>query len=173
MDEQKHLTEFAALRQEITVRAILLHVLLGLATLLLLVGTAVAFWLYNFSHDLDLVENFLLVLPLIFTCLTFGYQANQWTLERLAGYLRNHSPIKDLAAGWENYYSNAKRNSELLSFLKILPLLLPQLLPLILMWWNWGVPTSPLNSILTGIDLIFFVLTIFTFRYKLLSVIKL
>lgn len=171
--ENAALTEYTVLRQEINTRALLLHLLLGVGSVLLFAGTAVAFWLYNQSHDLDLVQNFLLTLPIIFSCLTFGYQANQWTLERLAGYLRNHSPVKDLASGWENYYINAKRTSELLSFLKVLPLLLPQLLPLVLMWWNWNVPTGPLNNILTGIDLTFFALVIFTFRFKILHRIKL
>lgn len=168
MDSQA-LAEYQVLRQEINTRVLLLHLLLGAASVLLFASTAMAFWLYNQSRDLDLVENFLLTLPIIFACLTFGYQANQWTLERLAGYLRNHSPIKDMAAGWENYYGSAKRGSELLSFLKVLPLLLPQLLPLILMWWNWGQPAGVLNSVLTTIDLALFTLVIFSFRYKLPS----
>ncbi len=161
--------EYRALRSEINVRAFQLHFLLALGSVLLLAASAVAFFLYNQSHDLDLTENFLLTLPIIFSCLTFGYQNNQWTLERVRDYLRDKSPDKDLGNGWENYFGAAKLNSELLSFLKVLPLLLPQLLPLVLIWWNWGTPTGALNHILTGVDITLFVLVIFSFRYKLPS----
>lgn len=160
-------SEYLALRKEIDSRAKLIHQLLALAAIFWLVLLIFGYYFYLKGTDTLKMETFILLIPIIFSGLTFNYQANQFSLEAVAHYLRDQSQDKELAAGWENYYGQAKRSVELLSFLKTLPLLLPQLLPLIVIINHLGWSSDFLSQFLTVFDLLLFILVIFNFRYKL------
>lgn len=158
--------EYLALRAEITARVRLLHLLLAWSAGLIFVSAIFGYQLYLIGADAKQIETFLLFLPIIFSCLTFNYQANQMTLEAVAYYLRDRTPSRDMAADWERHFGELKRSVQLISFLKILPLLLPQLLPIIFLIRN-GWPTEFLDSILISLDLALLLLILFNFRYKL------
>mgnify|MGYP006952612258 FL=1 len=155
-----------SLRAEITRRVGLLHQQLNLAAVMLLAAAGFGYYLYLLGTTFEQLETFGLFLPLVFSCLTFNYQGNQMTLEALARYLREQSPGQATAAKWENFYGDFKRSVQLISFLKILPLLLPQLLPFIYLARH-GWPIGLLDGILISFDLALLLLTIFNFRYKL------
>lgn len=159
-------TEYTVMRQEITARLQILHQQLNLATTLLMASLLFGVFFWGIQASFSNVETFLLTLPIIFACLTFNYQANQMTMEAVANYLRDHCVNKEVAAGWENYYCSRKEGVQLISFLKVLPLFVPQLLPIILIAWHGTWPVSGIDQILTSIDLALFALVIFNFRYK-------
>ncbi len=142
------------MRDEILERAKALHQIINLAVLLGGIFLVAAFWLKQLLIPADF-ELFILLIPIVFAGLTFNYQANQMTMEAVASYVRTISP------GWEEYFGAHKQKVQLTSFLKILPLLLPQLLPLFFLA-SWS--TQPL---LWGTDVILFLLVFFNFRYKI------
>ncbi|QQG49895.1 MAG: hypothetical protein HZB70_03820 [Candidatus Berkelbacteria bacterium] len=156
----KETAEFTNLRQEISERVKGLHSLINSATCLAAAFVIAGFFLYEFSSSSTLIW-FLLMLPIIFASLTFNYQANQMTMEAVASYLASKEP----AGGWEGYYAKWKKRVQLTSFLKTLPLLLPQALPLVL--WCIGATLEPTQQVMAWVDTVFLALTIFNFRYKL------
>ena len=153
MDTNKE--DLRNMRAEVLERAKALHQMINLAVGLGAVLLVAAFWLKQILLPADF-EIFALLIPIVFASLTFNYQANQMTMEAVSGYVHGISP------GWDEYYGRHKEKVQLTSFLKIMPFLLPQLLPLFFLA-SWS--TQPL---LWGFDAILFLLVIFNFRYKIL-----
>lgn len=153
--------EYKMLRAEIKTRIKILHQTVNLAVILLAVFLVAGSGLYLASSDQLLMESYLLLLPLVFAGLTNNYQANQMTLEATARYLASALPR---LSNWEEFYGRQKRQFELLSFLKTLPLFIPLTLPLVV-WFIFGWPEGKLG-ILAAIDLLLLILIIFNFRYK-------
>lgn len=153
MNNQWHLEEYKQLRHEIAVRVQLLHWLIALSSILSVAAIIAAFYL-RLNH------LFLLVLPLVFSGITFNYQANQMTMEAVAVYLQNK--YNDHLA-WDKAYGEAKVPQRLTSFLKTIPLHLPMLIPFILFATN-RVPRA--LTPLAWIDIAIFALVIYNFRYK-------
>lgn len=150
------LDDLRNMRAEVLGRASALHQMINLAVVLGTGLLVMSFWLKEAIAP-ESFELFILLIPIIFAGLTFNYQANQMTMEAVSGYVRSISP------GWEEYYGSHKQKVQLTSFLKILPLLLPQLIPFFLVssrisqpffWW---------------VDIILLSLVIFNFRYKILQ----
>lgn len=154
--------EYTSIRQEIIQRAVLLHQILLWAAILIFIVIAVLALLLSLDSNANYLQLFLLTAPIAFACLTFNYQANQMTLEGLSYYLTDHDPH----TGWDGYYAKHKRKNEAVSFLKVLPLLLPQLLP-ILYFCCFNNGASSGFNLIAIFDLFLFLLVILNFRYKL------
>jgi hypothetical protein len=157
------LKEYEIIRLEIIERAKLLHQLISLSVILSSTLFIVAFWLFP-SFSLQQKDSFLLGLPLLFAGLTFNYQANQMTLESLAGYSRELVKTSPPIQTWDDFYGKYKYHYQLTSFLKTLPLLVPQLVP-----YFFFVPLSQtsLGKVLLSVDIVFFLLVLVNFRYKM------
>lgn len=141
------------LRNEVLERAKAIHQMINLAVVLGAGFLVASFWLGE-NITADKFQIYILLIPIVFAGLTFNYQANQMTLEAVAGYVRGISP------GWEEYYGSHKQKVQLTSFLKVLPLLLPQLLPLFFL------ESRSLQPFLWWVDIVLFLLVLFNFRYK-------
>jgi hypothetical protein len=143
------------LREEITERIKILHQIINLAILLIVFALCFIVWLLTVSAKIEQIMLFVLFLPIIFAFLTFNYQANQMTLEGLAKYLKEE--------GWESFYGQYKKGRRLTSFLKVLPLLAPQIVPLII--FPFFVKFSQFG-VLIIIDFMLLLLVFINFRYK-------
>lgn len=153
-------SEQASLRQEILERVKTLHGLL-LAASYLSAFFIVAGFLLSVLAPVPVIYWFILLIPLVFAPLTFNYQANQMTMEAVAAYLRT----QENSQGWESFYGQYKKGVQLTSFLKVLPLLLPQLLFAVL--WITNAPLDTNQQLLASIDLALLLLVIANFRYKI------
>lgn len=164
--------EYNNLRTEVAKRVQLLHLFILVGVLFNLAILFMIFAMKFQGVSSAEIVLFLLFVPMIFALLTFNYQANQMTLEGIAGYvsadLRKKLDSQDQKDfdGWDVFYGYHKKKYQLTSFLKVLPLLLPLTLPI----WIWIIyPTYiiyPLN-LLVYFDLALFALVIFNFRYKI------
>lgn len=152
--------ELTNLRQEILERVKGLHGLITTGTYLSAFFLVAGFFLSTLLPTVTF-NWYILTLPLVFALLTFNYQANQMTMEAVGAYLRQ----KESSEGWETFYDRYKKGVQLTSFLKILPLLVPQLLPIIL--WATNASLEPNQQLLASADLVLFLLVIANFRYKL------
>ncbi len=172
MDEQGILErEHHSFRQEILERVKFLHQLLSLATVLWGAFFIVGIFLVWQGISRELLTTYMLVIPIIFSILTYNYQANQMTMEAVARYLYFHlkpaikTPTFQIKS-WDEDYASEKYKYRLISFLKVSPLLLPQSLPFIVLIWLGQLPSGSLNFSLWLFGLLLFGLTIFNFRYK-------
>ncbi len=143
------------LRQEITERVKILHQIINLAILLIVFALCFIVFLYQQKATEEQIGLFILLQPVIFAFLTFNYQANQMTLEGLAKYLKEE--------GWESFYGQYKKGRRLTSFLKVLPLVAPQFVPLAI--WPFFVGFYQFYWLII-IDLVLFLLVLINFRYK-------
>lgn len=160
--------EYLSLREEVAQRAILLHQLINTATWLTTASLFLIIYLLFAGAERQLIDLLLTFLPIIFAGLTFNYQANQMTLEAVAYRCDRlgKRQQKENATSWDDDYGRHKQKYQLTSFLKVVPLLLPQITSLILA--AFGLLTnSALINFLIGIDLLLFVLVLFNFRYKI------
>lgn len=141
------------MRHEVLERAKALHQMINLAVGLGVVFLIASFWLGTFISP-ESFQVYILLIPIVFAGLTFNYQANQMTMEAVARY------VTTISSGWDEYYASHKRKVQLTSFLKILPLLLPQLLPL------FFYPSRMTQPFFWWVDIVLFLLVLFNFRYK-------
>ena len=144
------------LRQEITERVKILHQIINLAILLIVFALSFIVWLLTIGAKIEQMMLFVLSLPIIFAFLTFNYQANQMTLEGLAKYLKKEG-------SWDEFYGQYKKSRRPTSFLKVLPLLAPQFVPLII--WPFFVDFDQFWWLII-IDLMLLLLVFLNFRYK-------
>ena len=166
--QELSLEEYRGARAEVRERALFLHNSLNLGVLLGFAGATVWVLLNAVHVSPTLRYTFLLLLPIVFATLTFNYQANQMTLEAVAGFsdrLRKSPEFKTPGESWDEAYGNRKRSVELTSFLKVLPLLIPLLLPFVVIGIANGFPTGG-NGILCGVDLALFAVVLANFWYK-------
>ena len=163
------LEEYRGARSEVRERARFLHTALSLGVIL--EATAAVGWagLVLFHASTSLQHTFLLLQPVIFATLAFNYQANQMTLEAVAGFsdrLRSVPDFKVETASWDQAYGTHKRGYELTSFLKIMSLMLPLLLPFVVIGLKGGFPQGG-NGVLCAVDVALFLLVVANFRYKI------
>ncbi|OGD61209.1 hypothetical protein A3A71_01265 [Candidatus Berkelbacteria bacterium RIFCSPLOWO2_01_FULL_50_28] len=154
VDDQLKIEEFKINWTEIVERVKILHGLITLAVILMTVFLISGVFLFG-RLTTEGFSWYLLLIPVVFACLTFNYQANQMTMEAVAGYARS------VYSGWDKYYGSHKQRYQLTSFLKVLPLLLPLLIPFFV------APEILSLQILRWVDLALLALVIFNFRYKL------
>lgn len=164
--------EYNNLRVEVARRAQLLHLFILVAVLFNLTILFMIFALVISGATSYELITFLLFVPIVFALLTFNYQANQMTLEGIAGYvsadLRKKLSKEDQKDfdGWDVFYGAYKKKYQLISFMKVVPLLLPMTLPIWLMLFYPNTIIYPLN-ILSYFDLALFAFIIYNFRYKI------
>jgi hypothetical protein len=164
--------EFKILRKEVDSRLTILHQLIALASIfwVVLLITGILFLVY---FPTQLVNLFLLIIPLIFTGLTFNYQDNQRTLEATARYIEeNLKPkLKEIDSeevlGWEQWFVKHKKNYQFSSSYKLFALLIPFIIPILLLILS---PLTGLQLILAIVNLFFLVVIIANFRYKLFRI---
>ncbi len=163
------LKEYEVMRLEITERVKLLHHFIAMAVNLTMVAIIMATLLIWFQAPTHYVLLFLLLMPIIFVGLTFNYQANQMTLEGVAYYVNDslRSAVKDNPAQgtWDAYYAQHRVSYRVTSFLKVWPLLLPQLIPFFVLYYA-GWPSQGGLAALLVFDFILFILVVVNFRYK-------
>ena len=164
--------EYQKLKDEITQRIKILHLFILVAILFNLACLFMIFAMISSGFSIREIFVFLLFLPIIFAFLTFNYQANQMTLEGIAGYI-NHQLRKKISAedkeivAWDVFYGQYKKKYQLTSFLKVVPLLLPMLLPIFIFFFDRAFIISFPINMLASFDLILLGLVIFNFRYKI------
>lgn len=158
--------EYIALRQEVTARALLLHQLLGLLTILEMLIVIISFYFIN-QRQWSLVYTLLLASPIVLAGLTFNYQANQMTLEAVANYSALLVEPDSKTIAWDTTYGKIKRNYQLISFLKIWPIIVLHLSPLLLIIGSPSVFKSPINLVLFVCNVVVGLLVLFNFRYKI------
>lgn len=164
--------EYDNLRGEVNQRLKLLHQFILVAVLLNVVFLLMTFALYLGGIRPEIIILFLLFVPFIFALLTFNYQANQMTMEGAAGYvgheLKDQIPEEDKEKfdGWDVFYDKHKRKYQLISFLKVMALVLPMTLPIIIDIFYRNYVNFPAD-ILMYFDMALFAFVIFSFRYKL------
>ena len=152
--------ELKNLRQEILERVRGLHGILTVSSYLTTAFLIAGFILVAFT-PVTLMYWYALLAPLVFVTLTFNYQANQMTMEAVGAYLRS----KEQDSGWETFYGHHKKRVQLTSFLKIMPLVIPQVIPVILLIVN--APLTESQAVLASVDTALFLLVAANFRYKL------
>lgn len=167
MSNEVIIEEYRVLRAEIQMRAKLLHQLATMVSIFWLVLIISAFWLQNLLTQ-ALFIDFLLLIPLIFTWLTFNYQDNQRTMERAAKYIDEVlNPKLNNELTWERWFASQKKIYQFSSSFKVLGLLFPFILPIIIF------TTQALTNYQTSLgifDLVLFIIVLINFRYKLYRV---
>jgi len=166
------LAEFANLRGEVVQRLKLLHLFILVGVLFDLVFLLMSFALLASGISINQVVIFLLLSPVIFSLLTFNYQANQMTMEGAAGYigheLKSELPKEQQREfdNWDIYYDRHKRKYQLTSFLKVMPFLVPMTIPF---WVYLFYPEFSFypHGLMMVVDTVLFLLVIFNFRYKI------
>ena len=162
------LEEYRGARTEVRERAKFLHTTLSLAVILESFAAATWSVLVLLHAPTSLQHTFLLLQPIIFATLTFNYQANQMSLEAVAGFsdrLRSSTEFNVEAESWDQAYGKHKLGFELTSFLKIFSLILPLLLPFVVIQLGSSYPQGG-NGILCSVDIALFALVLANFRYK-------
>lgn len=160
--------EYEALRVEVSQRIKILHQTINLAILILFIFILVFIYLVIFAKlDFEIVLALLLFVPPVFSLVTYNYQANQMTLEAVARfsdmkYKRELNSKSELS--WDDFYGKYKKPNRLTSFLKVMPLLLPQIIPIL--YYGSEKSWSGLD-LLFWFDLALFFICLINFRYKL------
>lgn len=159
MNPDRQTAEFTNLRLEIVERAKLLHQTINLAVILSVVLLVSGFFLQSFLTP-EQFTWYLAFTPLVFALLTFNYQSNQMTLEAVAAYVNAGKSSDE----WDDAYIKHKRRVVLTSFLKVWPLLIPQLLPLVLLVYGYPLTTGQTHLLI--LDIVFLALGLINFYYK-------
>lgn len=163
---------YSQMRSEIVARIKVLHSILLWSSMLLGASVIFAVYLSSVNASQTLIITYILSLPIVFSLIGFNYQANQMTMESVARYLKHHIETEEPEAeflSWEMFYASQKSKYELVSFLKVVPILMPQLLPIAVIVFLGELPNLVFQQWLIAIDLALFVLLIFDFRYKIPS----
>jgi len=166
------LKDFQAMREEILARVKLMFWTINLGVILEVIFLVIYPFIPSSFRDL-----YLLLITLIFAGLIFNYQGNQATMEVVARYI-NHvlRPKIEKLAGtasvdWEDHWFEARKYLRITSFLKLIPLILPLLIPIVMISHE-GFAASTLQKSLEIFDLIIIVIVIFNFCYKIRSLKK-
>jgi hypothetical protein len=167
------LEEYKQVKSELSNRALMLHWLILLAIITGVVFIISTFIFIQLGLPIDLILTFLFLIPIIFAGLTFNYQANQMTLEALAGYINEELKLEirakagDKTIRWDEYYGRYKKDYRMTSFLKVTPFLLPFFVPTLALFAVGSMPANIWLQILYWFDWYLFALVIFNFRYKI------
>lgn len=165
--EDWQLAEYNNCRKEVHLRVKMLHQMITLSVILIFTSVIILVAMRAYNTNWEVTRLFLLLVPLVFATLTYNYQANQMTMEAVARFADQIRNSKFKEESWDNYYGKHKLGVQLISFMKVIPLLLPQILPIVLFFTDQQLSQIPLYFILAVIDLALFAVAIFNFRYKL------
>ena len=120
-----------------------------------------------FTHQV----TFLLFVPILFDLLGYNYQSNQNSLESIARYIHDsiRPQVKEMSGqdilGWEKFFAGQKLPFKFESIFKVFPFVLPSFIPLALL--SLRIPLTPFQRVLVWIDIVFLILLLENFRYKL------
>ena len=120
-------TEYKCLQSEIAERGKILHNIINLSIILLFISLIIFIALIILNIPDNIFILYLLLLPPLFAFLIFNYQANGHTLEVALEYTQHL--FED---SWRPFYMKKKKKYLLIAFAKVLPMLLPLLIPLCL-----------------------------------------
>lgn len=170
-EEIWHLKEYEKLRDEIKERIILLHKTINMAIIFWLIFLLAIIGLLILDAEKSIIYTFLLIIPIIMSLLAFNYQTNQNSLESIAKYC--HEKIKpkldkkynSYILGWEKFFAIQKRPFRFESVTKVLPFLLPLLIPIYFLIARY--PLENYQIIIAVVDIVLLVIVSENFRYKL------
>lgn len=155
--------EHGQLRREIVERLRLLHLLLLAAALAWLLGGITVLTLWAWTSSIELTQLSALLVSLVVAFIATNYQANQMTMEQAALYLKEKYETE--TAGWEKDYKTRRQAYELVSFMKVLPLVLGAIIPIVILVASWG--TAGVVATSAAVLVAIYLLIFFNFRYKL------
>ncbi len=163
--------EFAVLRQELNSRIKFLHQTINLAIVFWCVLLLATFCFILWGLPRDLLITFILIVPVIFDLLGYNYQSNQCSLESASKYV--YEIVRPRAAGvsgqevltWEKYFADQKEPFKIESSTKVLAFILPSAIPFALLALR--IPLNGYQRALVYIDILFLLLLLENFRYKL------
>lgn len=168
MNNNWNITEYESLREEGVTRIQFLHQTLIVSVVLQVVLLGFGYVLY--LQDVDIVF-YLLLIPIFLNFLTFNYQSNQMSLEAISKYIheslapkvRNQSA--DALLEWDKYFSDHKGYYKFEAFFKVLPLIFPNLIPIVLLIVK--APMTGWEIVLLVFDFLLLAIMVENFRYKL------
>ncbi|MFA6493355.1 MAG: hypothetical protein WCV58_04410 [Patescibacteria group bacterium] len=163
--------EYGKSRNELNNRIVFLHKTINLAIILWVVFLIITFIIIGLGVKRDLLHTFLLFIPIIMDLLAFNYQSNQNSLESIPRYYYYYlKPILEQKYGndtlhWEEYFAKEKEPFKYESVTKVFPFVLPSLIPFYFLFTR--IPLKSYQFVLVAIDILFLLLMIYIFRYKL------
>lgn len=169
--EQWQALEFKTSRHELNNRIDYLHKSINLGAIFWLVFLVASFFFIAIGLDKNLFYTYLLLIPIVMDLLTFNYQSNQNSLESIPRYYHYHlKPMLEEKYGkgvleWEKYFADDKEPFKYESVTKIFPFVLPSIIPFYFLFAR--VPLDTFQIILVIVDILFLVLMLESFRYKL------
>ncbi|TSC97115.1 MAG: hypothetical protein CEN88_169 [Candidatus Berkelbacteria bacterium Licking1014_2] len=168
MNEEWHLNEYRLLRREMISRIKFLHQTLSFSIILQIALLMFGYYLSIQGKDIVL---YLLLIPVLMNFLTFNYQSNQMSLEAIGKYIHEalrpqiKKEFKKDVWQWEQYFSNHKSFYKYEAWLKILPLLLPNVIPIIILIEQ--MPLDWRGIVILIFDFLLLLIVAANFRYKL------
>jgi len=168
--EQWQALEFKASRHELNNRIDFLHKSITTAVIFWLVFLIATFFFLAIGLDKEMFITYLLLIPLVIDLLAFNYQSNQNSLESIPRYYFYYlKPQLDKKYGsileWEKYFADDKEPFKYESVTKVFPFVLPSIIPIYFLFS--GSDLNALQIILVIVDILFLVLMLESFRYKL------
>lgn len=161
------LQEYKDLRKEIRLRVGVLYALLLLAVMLWAAFVLIGYGIFLKFGSKELI-SFSLLTPIIFSWLSFVYQDNQKTLERVAKYIEEElKPKLDNSIGWEQWFAQQKSFTKISSSYKVFSLLAPYVGAVYLLV---GRSLTAGQTNLALLDIFLGVIVLLNFRYKLYRV---
>lgn len=163
MADDLKLVEYQSLQKEVALRCKILHDILNLGAIILFISILGFFILKILSLNENLLQMYLLSLPIIFSFLAFNYQANGMTLEVALKYTQEL-----FNKSWRAYYIERRKQQKLIGLMKMCPLIVPQLIPFIMLLFGRINFSYPLIQLLFYSDIFFLIFLVVNFRYKLI-----
>lgn len=173
MEKEKwDLLEYKQLRGELNNRVSFLHNSINLAVIFWLIFLIISFLFMALGMPMNMFITFLLLIPLVMDLLCFNYQSSQNSLESIARYneyylkpkLEKKYATKDIL-GWERFFATDKEPFKIESSTKVFPFILPSIIPLYFLFAR--TPLLPYQIAILTTDLVFLVIILVIFRYKL------
>lgn len=173
MEKEKwDMLEYEQIHGELNNRINFLHNSINLAVIFWLIFLIISFLFMALGIPKDMFITYLLLIPVVMDLLCFNYQSSQNSLESIARYneyylkpkLEKKYATKDIL-GWERFFANDKEPFKIESSTKVFPFILPSIIPLYFLFAH--TPLLPYQTAILNTDLVFLVIILVIFRYKL------
>lgn len=173
MEKEKwDLLEYKQLRGELNNRINFLHNSINLAVIFWLIFLIMSFLFMALGMPKEMLITFLLLIPIIMDLLCFNYQSSQNSLESIARYNEYYLKPKleeqyktSNILGWEKFFATDKEPFKIESSTKVFPFILPSIIPFYFLFAHTSL--LPYQTTILTIDIVFLVLILIIFRYKL------
>lgn len=169
--EQWQALEFKTTRNELNNRIDFLHKSINLGAIFWLIFLITTFFFIAIGLEKNFFITYLLLIPIVIDLLAFNYQSNQNSLESIPRYYYYKlKPLLEKKYGedileWEKYFAEDKEPFKYESVTKVFPFVLPSIIPIYFLFS--GTPLNTLQIILVIIGILFLLLMLEGFRYKL------